>query len=134
MFPPVEAAHQYWMGELHQTIASVCLLPRLSSRVGSAAAIAAAGGALGLSAAAGGGGGVDDYEEEESTDEEEEDHNHNSTTAGRSAEADGETKGGSRRRIHKDRTYRHLVRLIDPSVFTHAYGVINGKQQQKLKR
>ncbi|EPR57558.1 dynein heavy chain [Toxoplasma gondii GT1] len=37
LFPPVEAAHQYWMGELHNTIASVCLVPRLSSRIGASA-------------------------------------------------------------------------------------------------
>ncbi|PFH31617.1 dynein heavy chain [Besnoitia besnoiti] len=34
VFPPVEAAHQFWMGELHDAIASVCLLPRLSARSG----------------------------------------------------------------------------------------------------
>lgn len=70
---------------------------------------------------------MDDYEEEESTDDEDEELNRHAAHGGH-GEDEGEFKGGSQRRgLQKDRTYRHLVRLVDPAIFTHAYGVINGK-------
>ncbi|CBZ49657.1 hypothetical protein NCLIV_001450 [Neospora caninum Liverpool] len=96
VFPPVEAAHQYWMGELHNTIASVCLLPRLSSRIGASAAA------------------FDEFDDSGSSDE----------------EGNGKDESLQRPKLRKDRTYRHLSQLVDPTVFYHAYDVINAHIQR----